>query len=275
MSKNKQNYFTTGEFAKLVGVTKHTLFHYDEIGIFSPEIKGENDYRYYSVFQLDVFDVIATLRELDMPLKEIKAYLDRKSPKELISLLEKEEEIIDKKIDKLLKMKKIISQKIKLTKDVFNIDIEKISIERSEEELLVITENMPISNEKNIAISISNHVKFCKENNIQSAYSIGDMIDIENIKNQQYDKYSYFYTKVSEDNGKVQLYKKKAGLYLTAYHQGGWATIDGAYKRIMKFAEENKLNLEGYFYEDVLLDELSVSGYEKYLIKISIAVNNV
>lgn len=275
MSKNKQNYFTTGEFAKLVGVTKHTLFHYDEIGIFSPEIKGENDYRYYSVFQLDVFDVIATLRELDMPLKEIKAYLDRKSPKELISLLEKEEEIIDKKIDKLLKMKKIISQKIKLTKDVFNIDIEKISIERSEEELLVITENMPISNEKNIAISISNHVKFCKENNIQSAYSIGDMIDIENIKNEQYAKYSYFYTKVSEDNGKVQLYKKKAGFYLTAYHQGGWATIDGAYKRIMKFAEENKLNLEGYFYEDVLLDELSVSGYEKYLIKISIAVNNV
>ena len=48
MKNNKQNYFTTGEFAKLVGVTKHTLFHYDKIGIFSPEIKEDNYYRYYS-----------------------------------------------------------------------------------------------------------------------------------------------------------------------------------------------------------------------------------
>lgn len=274
MSKNNHNYFTTGEFAKLVGVTKHTLFYYDEIGIFSPEIKGENDYRYYSIFQLDVFNVIATLKELDMPLKDIKAYLDRRSPKELISLLEKEESIIDRKINELIEMKKLISQKIKLTKDVFNVDVEEILIEKSEEELLVITENLPISSEKNIAISISNHVRFCEENDIYSAYSIGDMIDMENIKNGLYDKYSYFYTKVSEDNGKVQLYRKKMGLYLTAYHQGGWETISEAYKRILKFAEENKLNLEGYFYEDVLLDELSVSSYEKYLIKISIAVNN-
>ncbi|MDU4892145.1 MAG: MerR family transcriptional regulator [Clostridium sp.] len=72
MNINLQNYFTTGEFAKLVGVTKHTLFHYDDIGVFSPEIKKDNDYRYYSVFQIEAFYVIYTLKELEMPLKEIK-----------------------------------------------------------------------------------------------------------------------------------------------------------------------------------------------------------
>lgn len=36
---NQERYIKTGEFAKLVGVTKHTLFYYDKIGLFSPEIK--------------------------------------------------------------------------------------------------------------------------------------------------------------------------------------------------------------------------------------------
>lgn len=78
MGKNPQ-YLTTGEFARLCGVSKHTLFHYDELGVFSPAVKAENGYRYYSMAQIDVFFVISTLKELDIPLREIKAYLDRRS----------------------------------------------------------------------------------------------------------------------------------------------------------------------------------------------------
>ena len=77
---NRERYLTTGEFAKIAGVTKHTLFHYDKIGLFRPEVTLENGYRYYSLTQLDEFDVIFMLRELDMPLNEISAYLARRSP---------------------------------------------------------------------------------------------------------------------------------------------------------------------------------------------------
>ena len=64
--------FTTGAFAALCGVTKHTLFHYDEIGIFSPAIRGENGYRYYAPVQVEVFQVISVLKEMGMPLADIK-----------------------------------------------------------------------------------------------------------------------------------------------------------------------------------------------------------
>ena len=39
MEKQSELYFTTGEFAKILGVKKHTLFHYDEIGLFSPAVR--------------------------------------------------------------------------------------------------------------------------------------------------------------------------------------------------------------------------------------------
>ena len=206
MNKNKQNYFTTGEFAKLVGVTKHTLFHYDKIGIFSPEIKEDNDYRYYSVFLIEVFYVISALIELDMPLKDIKAYLDKRSPKELISLLEEENKIIDEKINMLIRMKKVIEGKLSITKEVFNIDTDKISIERCEEELLVLTECSNVTNERSLAKAIANHVKYCDENEIYSPHSMGEMINSDSIKKGKYDNYDY--TRVYEENENIKLYKK-------------------------------------------------------------------
>ena len=74
--------FTTGEFAALCGVTKHTLFHYDALGILSPARVGENGYRYYAPQQLEVFHVIETLRELDMPLSEICLLYTSPSPRD-------------------------------------------------------------------------------------------------------------------------------------------------------------------------------------------------
>ena len=42
---------TTGEFARIMRITKETLFHYDEIGVFQPELTQTNGYRYYSIYQ--------------------------------------------------------------------------------------------------------------------------------------------------------------------------------------------------------------------------------
>ena len=68
----KKKYFTTGEFARLCNIGKQTVFHYDDIGILKPEIIGENGYRYYSYKQLEAFGTISMLKELDMPLSDIK-----------------------------------------------------------------------------------------------------------------------------------------------------------------------------------------------------------
>lgn len=77
MEGNFQTHLTSGQFAKVLGISKDTLFHYDRLGILSPEFTAENGYRYYSINQIDVFKVIAILKELEMPLKEIKEYLKK------------------------------------------------------------------------------------------------------------------------------------------------------------------------------------------------------
>ena len=93
LKKNK--YLTAGEFAKICDIPKHVLFHYDDIGLFQPEYKAENGYRYYSYRQYDTFLVIMNLKKMGMSLKDIKVFLSKRDPSLFLSLLEDKFEEID------------------------------------------------------------------------------------------------------------------------------------------------------------------------------------
>lgn len=54
----KEKLLTCGTFAKICGVEKHVLFHYDEINLFKPAYVNDKGYRYYSYRQYDKFKVI-------------------------------------------------------------------------------------------------------------------------------------------------------------------------------------------------------------------------
>ena len=72
--KNKKFLYTTGQFAKLNGINKRTLHYYDEIGLFSPEFKEDNGYRYYTCFQTVQLELILTLRKMGLSIEEILRY---------------------------------------------------------------------------------------------------------------------------------------------------------------------------------------------------------
>ena len=75
-----------------------------------------------------------------------------------------------------------------------------------------------------------------------------------------------------EKPGKLPVFQKEAGTYLTAYHTGGYETLYQTYERMMAYAQNAGYRLGEYFYEDVLLDDLSVKGYENYVLQISILI---
>lgn len=62
-----------GEFSKICEVSTKTLRYYDEIGLIKPsEINPENNYRYYSIDQLETMLFINRLKNYNFSLEEIK-----------------------------------------------------------------------------------------------------------------------------------------------------------------------------------------------------------
>ena len=213
MSNVLEQYFTTGEFAKLWGVKKQTLFHYDEIGIFKPAIKKKNGYRYYSYQQFEVFGVILVLKEMGMSLQEIKTYLDGRSPERLIHLFSEKVERINREVDHLNKLKHIMNDKIEMTKRATSLTGNEIELKELEAEYFMISPKLDHLNDRGFFDQLSEYMQRDDFNQDAMWYSVGVMIDLENLKNKKYLDYTHFYSKI-EDKAKAQtVFLKPKGLY--------------------------------------------------------------
>lgn len=79
--------YTTGEIAKLCGVTVRTVQYYDTRNILVPSQLSEGGRRLYSEEDLKRMKVICFLRELDLPITAIGQLLSQEHPEKVITLL--------------------------------------------------------------------------------------------------------------------------------------------------------------------------------------------
>jgi DNA-binding transcriptional MerR regulator len=64
---------TIGQLARLSGLTPRALRHYDKLGVLRPaEVSGGNGYRLYDRGQVETARQIRVLRELEVPLDEVR-----------------------------------------------------------------------------------------------------------------------------------------------------------------------------------------------------------
>lgn len=69
---------TVNEVSRLAGVSVRTLHYYNKIGLLQPSRRTETGYRLYDDTALERLQQILLFRELEFPLKDIKAILDGK-----------------------------------------------------------------------------------------------------------------------------------------------------------------------------------------------------
>lgn len=104
--------YTTGELAKLCGVTVRTVQYYDTRGILVPSALSEGGRRLYSEEDLKRLRVICFLRELDLSINTIDQLLHEEHPEKVIDLLlQQQESILTEEItqrqDKLHKLESL------------------------------------------------------------------------------------------------------------------------------------------------------------------------
>lgn len=84
--------YTTGEIAKLCGVTVRTVQYYDSRGLLIPSELSEGGRRLYSQEDLQRLKVICFLRGLGLPIHAISQLLAEDKPENVIELLLEQQE---------------------------------------------------------------------------------------------------------------------------------------------------------------------------------------
>ena len=68
---------TVGDFSRITHLSVKTLRHYHQVGLLEPAaVNPDTGYRYYSGEQIPAAQVIRRLRDLEMPVADVKAVLN-------------------------------------------------------------------------------------------------------------------------------------------------------------------------------------------------------
>lgn len=88
---HNKDYYTAGELAHLFSIPKQTMMYYDKTGILKPSFVAKNGYRYYEMPQYLTLEIILFLRKLDISIPDIQHFLQNRSKKEMLSILQNKE----------------------------------------------------------------------------------------------------------------------------------------------------------------------------------------
>lgn len=269
-------YFTPGELAKLLGISKQLLLYYDKNDIFSPEFVDKNGYRFYVLSQYFTLQIIISLRKLNVSLKEIKAYLKSKDINLLKEIYRNKQQEYKKQIEELLYLETTMQQKIAFLNDIQNLPLNQILLELQEEEHLYFSEDIsfqtPIKHRMNILakhmLPVFSHPSF-QEYLMGFHYDSNEffyegLITQHNVFISANSKLHY--------NNPIKKTKEK-GLYLCVYCNAHYGVIDSKIKeRILKFVEQNNLHMHGGIYLFPLRNFWSTSKPEEELVKLCLRV---
>ena len=264
---------TVSQFAKLHNVNKRTLHYYDEIGIFSPDYKGENGYRYYDYMQGVDFEYIKMLKELNMGLDEIKRYIDNPNEEDFKEIAEVKIKEIDQEIRTLNRRREVLEDKLnKLNKCDDLRKKNSVKVIECEEQKFFYTS---FKFEDDDLKQLISHIKdvwtvdeYCK--------GIGSFISVDKIQRGEFEEYDGLFIEMLDDIDSDNMIIKPKGKYICAYHMGDWDTLPDFYGEIVKYAEENNLTLVGYSFE-IGMNDFAISDMKDYITQIMIRVeeNNI
>ena len=120
---------TIGRFASLTAIPVSTLRFYDEQGLLRPAaIDARNHYRLYSLQQLESAFAIRLLREMDIPLEEIRAALALGSSK-VGSLLEHHRRRITERRLELARIARRLNRLLLGGSTVLGYDVREVDVE--------------------------------------------------------------------------------------------------------------------------------------------------
>lgn len=269
--EKKSKLLTIGQFAALHGINKKTLMWYDEIGLFHPSvIHPENGYRYYSYSQSSILETILLLRELDVPIHEIQAFMQNRSAASMEQLLREKIEDLDRDLAHLKAVRETLAYHRQNMLTLLTMDLSEISIvEKKERSLVTVDIDQDLSFDKLVELITAETKKYQLRRLHDASY--GTMISVENLSDGKWEAYSKMFIEIPFPIKKGGLHIQPAGKYVRAFYRESAENAVRCYQRIFAYVAKRGLALSGFSYE-VIINENVIDRMEDALVQVEIAV---
>lgn len=263
--------FTIGQFAQLHGVNKKTLMWYDEIGLFRPAaVDPNNGYRLYSYRQSSALETILLLRELDMSLDEIRAFLAQRSTGTLERLLGEKIAEVDGRIDHLRQIRAALSKRREDMRTLMELDLSRIELmEREERPLITVDVDQGTPFDKQVELIVAETKKHQLRRLHDAAY--GTMISVDSLIRGDVQNYAKLFIEIPSPSGQAGLHLRPGGYWAQAFYQGPWEELSQHYRKVFDFIRAQHMEPYGWAYE-MIVNESAAQGEEDSIVRIEVPV---
>lgn len=274
MSKNLQNYFTTGELSQLCKIPRKTLLYYDKLGLITPELVDENGYRYYKRSQLFLLQLILTLRQLEVPIARIKDYLANRSPQNYRDLFNERIDFFTLEISRLQAMKTELQRELSKLDYMADITLDKITLVHKKAHYLYLS-NPTEEDEcfKKRSSHIARMFTHLQKDTALTTNSFGYIYDAAILQDFATKHLKHYFYTLHDKLDTPHCLQKPDGDYLTLYFQGVYMFNNKKYLQMLAdYCQEHQLTPISPLYVTSLCDYWLTGDMNKYIYKLELQI---
>lgn len=262
-----------GEFSKMSKVTIKALRYYEKEGLLTPKyIDNYNGYRYYESSQLISISKIITLKQLGLSIEEIKRIIIDKEPIDVILKLKKTE--LENTISlykyQLSKLNYLLEEK-DMKEEIFEKIIPECYVYYKEGVLRDYSEASEfIQNSGRECLELNPNIKcivpdYCYVNYLDGAYKD------KNIK-VRYAQAVVKENKSFKENENIKFIDVPETKCICIYHKGAYDNLGTSYAKIMKYIEDNKLEIQDFPRECYIDGMWNKDNIDEWLTEIQVPI---
>lgn len=245
-----KNKLTIKEFARLTGIKRDNLRYYDRIGLLSPEMRGDqNNYRYYSKYQVNTAYLITSLRGLGVSIESIKKHVACLTPESTLTLFEEQDAHIQAEIQQLQETRQLLRMYADMLQEVMDHGKEALFIEeKASDEPIFLCPMIPDDMDGDEALIIA--YDYAKENGINLGFPCGMKVPKKKMGTPGVETGGSGYFKLDAQTAARANAYKPAGLYAVVYGKCDIWKIEPLYERLLDFIKKEGMVVTGDAYEE-------------------------
>lgn len=265
--------FRIGDFSKMSKVTIKALRYYEKEGLIIPSyIDESNGYRYYESNQLLEISRIISLKQIGLSIDEIKRII--KNNESLDSILEIKKEEIKNTINEynyqLSKINYLLEEK-DMKEEIFEKVIPSYYVYYKEGILKDYSQSSEFIQKSGMeCLELNPNIKCVEPDYCFVNYLDGEYKD-KNIK-IRYSQAVIKEDKTFKENDSIKFMDIPETKCICIYHKGSYDTLGKSYAKIMKYIEDNKLEITDFPRECYIDGIWNKENVEDWLTEIQVPI---
>jgi hypothetical protein len=204
-----------------------------------------------------------------MSLKDIGNLLEQRTPDSVLVSLREQIAMVRGRQERLEQMHALLEGYREIIEYARDLDEDAVAVRWVDERAILIGPPNDYSRGRTVQDNILDACLYFQErvSPLETNYPMWSFYEKESVENRRWSLPDRFYLSNPQASD-----TRRAGWYVTGCTRGGYGGSTRLFERLLAFIEEEALEIAGRSYVDYLLNEITVSDPDAYLIQVAIEV---